>query len=75
MGKIRKMSPGSKANSDSDLESVISFQDATQPRRNSTGPKYVCSIEGCGENFKRLDHLDRHEFHHTGIVSPYNSRM
>ncbi|XP_036318397.1 zinc finger protein 678 [Rhagoletis pomonella] len=61
------MSPGSFVNSDSDLESVISFKNAPKPRRSSTGPKYFCSIECCGQSFKRLDHLDRHEFHHTGI--------
>nr|XP_014101404.1 zinc finger protein 436 [Bactrocera oleae]XP_014101420.1 zinc finger protein 436 [Bactrocera oleae]XP_036218273.1 zinc finger protein 436 [Bactrocera oleae] len=65
------MTPGNKPNSDSDLESVISFQDAPKPRRNSNGPKYICSIEGCGKSFKRLDHLDRHEYHHTGIKKHY----
>ncbi|XP_067641542.1 transcription factor IIIA [Eurosta solidaginis] len=61
------MTPGHNANSDSDLESVISFKDTVKPRRNSTGPKYFCSIQGCGQSFKRLDHLDRHEYHHTGV--------
>ncbi|XP_054730292.1 transcription factor IIIA [Anastrepha obliqua] len=65
------MTPGNQANSDSDLESVISFKEVPKLRRNSSGPKYVCSIEGCSQSFKRLDKLDQHEFHHTGIKKHY----
>uniref|UniRef100_W8BG71 Transcription factor IIIA n=1 Tax=Ceratitis capitata TaxID=7213 RepID=W8BG71_CERCA len=65
------MTPGSQINSDSDLESVISFKNATKTRRESTGPKYFCSIEGCGKSFKRQDQMDRHEYQHTGIKKHY----
>lgn len=64
------MPPGGPVTSDSDIESVLSLQiEKPKVRRNSVGPKYYCSIEGCNEYFKRLDHLDRHEYKHTGIVS------
>lgn len=64
------------AHSDSDLESVISSKELRiKQRRNSTGPKYFCTIDGCKEFFKRLDHLDRHEYHHTGIVSSMPSKQ
>jgi len=55
--------------SDSDLDVVLEEFAKRFKRRDSTGPKYNCSIAGCNESFKRLDQLDRHEFHHTGIVS------
>lgn len=55
--------------SDSDLDVVLEEFKKKHVRRDSTGPKYNCSIPGCDATFKRLDHLDRHEFHHTGIVS------
>ncbi|XP_075156478.1 uncharacterized protein LOC142229784 [Haematobia irritans] len=62
------MPPDGNLTSDSDIESVLSMQVGnTKPRRRSTGEKYLCSIEGCNQTFKRLDHLDRHEYKHTGI--------
>ncbi|XP_023294026.2 transcription factor IIIA [Lucilia cuprina] len=62
------MPPGGPVTSDSDMESVLSLQiEIPRVRRNSVGPKYYCSVEGCGQSFKRLDHLDRHEYKHTGI--------
>lgn len=64
------MPPGGPITSDSDIESVFSLHlEEFKVRRNSVGPKYYCSIENCGQSFKRLDHLDRHEYKHTGIVS------
>lgn len=64
-----KMPPGGHFTSDSDLESVISLQvGKPKVRHNSGGEKYFCSIDGCTQSFPRLDHLDRHEFKHTGIV-------
>lgn len=63
------MSPGVQITSDSDLDVVLEEFKVKQARRDSTGPKYTCSISGCNESFKRLDQLDRHEYHHTGIVS------
>lgn len=63
------MPPGGHMTSDSDLESVVSLQVNQKPRRNSVGEKYFCSFEGCNQSFRRLDHLDRHEYKHTGIVS------
>uniref|UniRef100_A0A1A9ZII5 C2H2-type domain-containing protein n=1 Tax=Glossina pallidipes TaxID=7398 RepID=A0A1A9ZII5_GLOPL len=62
--------PPSLNSDSSDLENVLSLQlqtSAIKSRRNSAGPKYYCSIEGCQESFKRLDHLDRHEYKHTGV--------
>ncbi|XP_061394009.1 transcription factor IIIA [Musca vetustissima] len=62
------MPPGGPLNSDSDLESVISLQvEKPKSRRNSVAERYICSIEGCKQTFRRLDHLDRHEYKHTGI--------
>ncbi|EDV92452.1 zinc finger protein 436 [Drosophila grimshawi] len=61
------MPPEVQITSDSDLDAVLEEFKAKQPRRHSTGPKYNCSIGGCDATFKRLDHLDRHEYHHTGI--------
>uniref|UniRef100_A0A1I8M7V6 C2H2-type domain-containing protein n=1 Tax=Musca domestica TaxID=7370 RepID=A0A1I8M7V6_MUSDO len=62
------MPPGGPLNSDSDLESVISLQvEKPKSRRNSVAERYVCSFEGCKQTFRRLDHLDRHEYKHTGI--------
>ncbi|XP_017869745.1 PREDICTED: transcription factor IIIA isoform X1 [Drosophila arizonae] len=61
------MAPGVQITSDSDLDAVLEEFKIKQARRNSTGPKYTCSISGCNESFKRLDQLDRHEYHHTGI--------
>ncbi|XP_037938489.1 zinc finger protein 117 [Teleopsis dalmanni] len=62
------MPPDTQATSDSDLESIISIKEIkSKSRRNSTGPKYFCSISNCGASFKRLDQLDRHEYHHTGV--------
>ena len=64
------MPPGVPITSDSEIESVFSLKlEEPKVRRNSTGPKYYCSIDGCDQSFKRLDHLDRHEYKHTGIVS------
>uniref|UniRef100_A0A1A9W212 C2H2-type domain-containing protein n=1 Tax=Glossina brevipalpis TaxID=37001 RepID=A0A1A9W212_9MUSC len=64
------MPPGLNSDS-SDLESVFSLKSQTsviKPRRSSgTGLKYYCNIAGCQQSFKRLDHLDRHEYKHTGI--------
>lgn len=31
--------------------------------------KYHCSVGNCKQTFRRQDHLDRHEYKHTGIVS------
>uniref|UniRef100_D3TQ74 Transcription factor IIIA factor A n=1 Tax=Glossina morsitans morsitans TaxID=37546 RepID=D3TQ74_GLOMM len=62
--------PPSLNSDSSDLENVLSLQLQTstiKSRRNSARPKYYCSIEGCQESFKRLDHLDRHEYKHTGV--------
>uniref|UniRef100_A0A1I8PMN1 C2H2-type domain-containing protein n=1 Tax=Stomoxys calcitrans TaxID=35570 RepID=A0A1I8PMN1_STOCA len=62
------MPPGGHMTSDSDIESVLSMQvENPKSRRNSTGEKYFCSVGGCKQSFKRLDHLDRHEYKHTGI--------
>ncbi|XP_030382220.1 zinc finger protein 782 [Scaptodrosophila lebanonensis] len=61
------MPPDVQITSDSDLESVLQDFKLRQTRRDSTGPKYTCSIAGCDEKFKRLDQLDRHEYHHTGV--------
>ncbi|XP_017850233.1 transcription factor IIIA isoform X1 [Drosophila busckii] len=61
------MPPDNQITSDSDLDLVLEEFKLRQTRRDSTGPKYRCSIAGCTESFKRLDHLDRHEYHHTGI--------
>lgn len=63
------MPPGLQITSDSDLDVVLEDFRIKQARRDSTGPKYSCSISGCDASFKRLDQLDRHEYHHTGIVS------
>ncbi|XP_001355589.3 transcription factor IIIA [Drosophila pseudoobscura] len=61
------MRPDLNITSDSDLEAVLEEFKQKVERRNSAGSaKYTCSIENCGATFKRLDHLDRHEFHHTG---------
>ncbi|XP_073830539.1 uncharacterized protein [Musca autumnalis] len=62
------MPPGAPLNSDSDLESVISLQvEKPKSRRNSLAERYVCTFEGCKQTFRRLDHLDRHEYKHTGV--------
>ncbi|KAH8397747.1 hypothetical protein KR222_000456, partial [Zaprionus bogoriensis] len=61
------MPPELQITSDSDLDVVLDEFKVRHVRRDSTGPKYNCSIAGCDATFKRLDHLDRHEFHHTGI--------
>ncbi|KAL7744864.1 hypothetical protein ACLKA6_007149 [Drosophila palustris] len=61
------MQPDVQITSDSDLDVALEEFKLRQKRRDSTGPKYSCSISGCDANFKRLDQLDRHEFHHTGI--------
>ncbi|KAH8269925.1 hypothetical protein KR044_002607 [Drosophila immigrans] len=61
------MRPDLLITSDSDLDVALEEFKAKKPRRDSLGPKYSCSIVGCEASFKRLDQLDRHEFHHTGI--------
>ncbi|XP_034474520.1 transcription factor IIIA [Drosophila innubila] len=61
------MLPEQQITSDSDLDVALEEFKLRQTRRDSTGPKYNCSISGCEASFKRLDQLDRHEFHHTGI--------
>ncbi|XP_068141379.1 zinc finger protein 501 [Drosophila tropicalis] len=62
------MPPTAELTSDSDLEQVLEEFKSRQERRLSVGDsKYTCSISGCGESFRRLDQLDRHEYHHTGI--------
>ncbi|KAH8344855.1 hypothetical protein KR067_009219, partial [Drosophila pandora] len=62
------MPPEMQITSDSDLDNVLEEFKLRNERRNSTGTaKYTCSIEKCDATFKRLDQLDRHEYHHTGI--------
>ncbi|XP_017064469.1 transcription factor IIIA [Drosophila eugracilis] len=62
------MSPGKQIASDSDMETVLEEFKQRQVRRNSVGlAKYTCSVPKCEATFKRLDQLDRHEYHHTGI--------
>ncbi|KAH8289359.1 hypothetical protein KR054_004199 [Drosophila jambulina] len=65
------MPPGTQITSDSDLDGVLEEfkqRQERQERRNSCGnAKYTCSIGDCEATFKRLDQLDRHEYHHTGI--------
>lgn len=64
------MPPGTQITSDSDLDNILEEFKHLQERRNSCGnAKYTCSIGKCEATFKRLDQLDRHEYHHTGIVS------
>ncbi|XP_034671135.1 zinc finger protein 765 [Drosophila subobscura] len=61
------MPPDMNITSDSDLDTVLEDFKQKVERRNSVGTaKYTCSIAKCGATFKRLDQLDRHEFHHTG---------
>ncbi|XP_017056330.1 transcription factor IIIA [Drosophila ficusphila] len=60
--------PGAPVASDSDIETVLEEFKQRQERRNSIGTaKYTCSVPKCEATFKRLDQLDRHEYHHTGI--------
>ncbi|KAH8409031.1 hypothetical protein KR009_005462 [Drosophila setifemur] len=62
------MPPEMQITSDSDLDNVIEEFKVRQERRNSIGTaKYTCTIANCEATFKRLDQLDRHEYHHTGI--------
>ncbi|XP_055845162.1 zinc finger protein 726 [Episyrphus balteatus] len=56
------MRPEKKYTSDSDLESVFSNEEA----KAAAVGKYVCKF-GCGQTFKRMVYLDRHEFKHSGI--------
>ncbi|KAH8357453.1 hypothetical protein KR084_006255 [Drosophila pseudotakahashii] len=71
------MPPGRQIASDSDMETVLEEFKQRQGRRNSNcgSAKYVCSEPKCGATFKRLDQLDRHEYHHTGIVIIMISHM
>ncbi|XP_043658902.1 transcription factor IIIA [Drosophila teissieri] len=62
------MPPGTQIASDSDMETALEEFKQRQGRRNSTGSAtYTCSMPKCKATFKRLDQLDRHEYHHTGI--------
>nr|XP_016923825.1 zinc finger protein 184 [Drosophila suzukii] len=62
------MTPGTQITSDSDMDTVLEEFKQRHERRNSIGSaKYSCSVPECGATFKRLDQLDRHEYHHTGI--------
>lgn len=66
------MPPDAIITSDSDQESIISILE--RPKvcgRQISSNKYFCSISGCQQSFKRLVHLDRHEYRHTGIVSGF----
>lgn len=49
--------------SDSNLESSREVSEEQKTH------KYQCSVKDCKASFRRLDHLDRHEYKHTGIVS------
>ncbi|KAI8034491.1 zinc finger protein 774 isoform X2 [Drosophila gunungcola] len=62
------MPPGTQIASDSDMETVLEEFKQRHERRNSGGSaKYTCGVPKCDATFKRLDQLDRHEYHHTGI--------
>ncbi|KAH8278162.1 hypothetical protein KR018_011480, partial [Drosophila ironensis] len=62
------MPPGTQLTSDSDLDVVLEEFKTRHERRNSSGSaKYTCTQPDCAATFKRLEHLDRHEFHHTGV--------
>lgn len=70
------MPPGTQIASDSDMETALEEFKQRQGRRNSIGSaKYACSMPKCEATFKRLDQLDRHEYHHTGIVSIVNCML
>ncbi|XP_055911794.1 zinc finger protein 501 [Eupeodes corollae] len=59
------MRPEHKYTSDSDLESVFSNAEPSASSAEAS-EKYVCSF-GCGQKFKRMIQLDRHEYKHSGV--------